>query len=89
MTAHTTRSIACPMHAGNTGPLSCNDEQVEIDLGTFASTTYSVAPCSSLLAQGWTGPQEVGYISQAGRYFPAEPVGYQHRNGLVTFTGRG
>lgn len=87
MAANTTRRISCPMHAGSDSPLSCGGELVEIDLGSFRSTTYKVAPCSSLIAQGWKGPQEVGRKTDAERYFPQTESVWQHRDGLVTFAG--
>lgn len=76
-----TRQVTCPMHEGSCG------EAVEANFGTFRTTTVKVAPCSSLLAQGWTGPQMVLRKSEAdarlGLDAPATTV--RHRDGLVTF----
>lgn len=73
-TTTVTRSITCPMHEGSCG------EMVEATI----TTKVTVAPCSDLLAQGWTGPQGVWKTSQADRLFPAQTV-VSHRDGLVTF----
>lgn len=84
MAATVTAQVTCPMHAGSDGPLSCQDELVTVDFGSFASTQAKVAPCSSLIAQGWVGPQWVGSKSHADRLLPQQTV-LQHRDGLVTF----
>ncbi len=80
----TTAQVICPMHEGSCG------EAVEADFGTFASTTVSVAACSSLLAQGWGDqPQWVGQKSYAmDRLVSATPTTtvVRHHDGLVTFT---
>jgi hypothetical protein len=73
-----TREVTCPMHAGSCGDL------VVADFGAFTSTTVEVAPCPSLLAQGWVGPQLVERKSEADRLLPA-PTVLRHVDGLVLF----
>jgi hypothetical protein len=60
---------------------NCHGDAVEF---VVARGQVRIAPCESLKAQGWTGPQVVDGFSQIGRYVPAEPVGYIHKDGLVT-----
>jgi hypothetical protein len=70
------RTIACPQEccAGQ-----CAGESV---VWTFGSQV-TVAPCSALLAQGWTGIQLALRHEQADRYMPIVSAGWQHRDGLV------
>ena len=89
-TSTTTAQVRCPMHAQAEARFSCNGEAVTADFGTFSDTTVSVAPCSSLLAQGWGDqPQWVGrksYASEVLDFVSEAPAAVRHRDGLVTFT---
>lgn len=73
--------VTCPMHDGSCG------EQVEAHgLDDFDAAQVSVDACSSLLGQGWTGPQLVASKTHAIEVLTAPaPVTWQHRDGLVTF----
>lgn len=73
--------VTCPGLCGG----KCGGEQVAAHgLTDFNATTVSVEACSALLTQGWEGPQEVLFKSQADRLFPVQTV-LRHRDGLVTF----
>ncbi len=90
-TSTTTAQVRCPMHAQAEARFSCNGEAVTADFGTFSDTTVSVAPCSSLLAQGWGDqPQWVGRKSYADlmltRVGAEADTLVRHRDGLVVFT---
>lgn len=73
-------SVKCPqlVCAG------CGGEAVQ---ARYLSTTVEVQPCSSLLAQGWTGVQVVLWHSQAlellAPAITATPM--VHADGLVVF----
>ncbi len=86
---HTTVSVVCPMHAEPDSRLSCGGEAVVADYGTFDSTQILVAPCSSLVAQGWPAdsPQLALRKSDEARLCGVEvpPVVVRHVDGLVTF----
>ncbi len=79
-----TITVGCPGMCGPTGSPACGGEEVVADMGTWADTTVSVAPCSHLVAQGWEGPQVVEFKSRAGYL---EPTGtrqvVRHTDGLV------
>ena len=59
---------------------NCKGDDVEF---VVSRGQVRIAACESLKAQGWTGPAVVDGFSNIGRYVPAEPVGYIHRDGLV------
>jgi hypothetical protein len=73
-------SVKCPqlVCAG------CGGEAVE---ASYLSTTVELRPCSSLLAQGWTGHQLTLWHSQALELLvPAEAAQPMvHAEGLVVF----
>lgn len=75
MAASITTQVTCPMHEGSCG---------EMVTATIKGATAKVAACTSLLAQGWTGPQLVTRPTGLDRYVPAQTV-LQHRDGLVVF----
>lgn len=84
-TRTTTTPVTCPGMCGPQGQSACGGETVQAHgLADFKATTVKVDACSALLAQGWTGPQQVLRKSQADSLFPAQTV-LQHRDGLVVF----
>jgi hypothetical protein len=73
--------VTCPGLCGG----KCGGEQVAaFGLAEFEAMTVEVSACSALLAQGWEGPQEVLYKSQADRLFPAEAM-VRHADGFTWF----
>ena len=61
--------------------LGCGGEKV---VWTFTNKSVSVAPCSSLIAQGWDGSvQAVYWPAQAEALLSQQSAGYMHKNGLV------
>lgn len=77
----TTTQVTCPMHEG-----TCGETVAASGLTDFHATTVKVAACSTLVAQGWTGPQLVCTKTQAERLVPASTTTVvQHRAGLVWF----
>jgi len=85
MAATITTQVTCPMHAqGNGGHLNCGGELVEAKTAN-QNTQWKIAPCSSLIAQGWgKGPQAVVRFTEIDSYLPAQTV-LRHHDGLVTF----
>jgi hypothetical protein len=75
--------IRCPGKACAAGA-NCAEQVVAHGLGDFAATQVAVEPCTSLVAQGWTGPQLVEFQSRAG-YLVPQVAPLQHREGLVIF----
>ena len=78
MTANT-HLVKCPQHVCT----GCGGQTVT---ATYKSRTVEVAACDSLIAQGWTGPSEVLWHSQALELEPADgPRIVRHVDGLVSF----
>lgn len=77
----TTSSVVCPASVSSCGG-KCQGETVS---ATYGETTVSVAACTVLLEQGWTGPGLVLWHSQALAYLvPAAVVSpVRHSAGLV------
>lgn len=79
----TTTQVTCPMHhEGTGGHLNCGGELVDATFASFSATTAKVSPCSSLIAQGWKGPQAVLRRTELDRYVPAQTL-VRHFEGLV------
>lgn len=76
--------VTCP---GLCGPATCGQQVAAHGLAEFSAITVQVDACDKLAAQGWEGPQLVLRKSQADRLVPAQPAGWQHQDGLVTFGG--
>ena len=74
-----TVQVTCPMHAHEGARFSCNGELVT---ATLKGATAKVAPCSSLVTQGWDGAQYVGTRTSIDRWLPVQTV-VRHRDGLV------
>jgi len=76
--ASKTYTYKCPQHVC----VDCHGDEVAF---VVTKGQVRIAACKSLQAQGWgKQPQVVDHYSNIGRYLPTEPVGYIHKNGLVT-----
>lgn len=76
MAAKLTYTYKCPQVVC----ADCQGDDVEF---VVKGGQVHIGACASLKAQGWTGPAAVDRYSEIGRYVPAQPVGYIHRDGLV------